>query len=139
MKIENKIYLKRLIIFSIAIGLCLTTIQIGAVSTTKSDNFVRLVNRHDTPIPEKITKSEISIPLTANNIKTLSNIPVVSTEDDEIHPAITKYGNNLLFGGYTRQLAKCHLVNSSRYRSSTRAMSLQSGQTRRTSSSCAKL
>ena len=100
---KNKIF-KTLVISVIVLGLCFTTIQIGAMSTTQlSDEFVRPVYRKNIPLPEKVTMSEIKFPLTVENNYLPTDIPVASTEDSDIHPAITNYGNGLLFGGYTRQ------------------------------------
>jgi len=102
---KNKLIFKKLVIFTIISGLCLASIQISAMSTIKSEDFVRTIYRTNIPIPEKLIKSEIKFPLTSKRISTLANIPVATTEATEVHPALTTYGNNLLFGGYTSQLS----------------------------------
>ena len=98
----NSIF-NRLAIFAIAIGLCLTAIQIGAISTTSSqDSYVKTLIRKNIPNPIKLEKSELNIPLTSNQIIKSSDIPVVSSEDDE---TLTTFGENLIFGGFTRQFS----------------------------------
>jgi len=64
---------------------------------------VREVYQNNMPIPRSIERSELNIPLVAKNIPHPKNIPVVSTEENEAHPAITAYGSGLLWGGFTTQ------------------------------------
>jgi len=103
---KNMNIFKRLVIFSIALGLCFTAIQIGAISTTSSqEDFVKPLIRKNIPVPIKLEKKEINIPLAFNYEQKLTDIPVVSSDDAEIHPTLTTYGDNLIFGGFTRQLS----------------------------------
>jgi hypothetical protein len=103
---EKKRKLRKLVIFAIAMGLCLTAIQIGAMSTThSSEEFVRKISWNNVPTPEKLVMKESGIPLTSKHMFLPTDVPVVSTEDSEIHPTLTMYGDGLLFGGYTRSLS----------------------------------
>ena len=56
-----------------------------------------------TPVPQSAQKNEITVPLAIKRTVLPMDIPVVSTTDNEIHPAITRYGSGLLWGGYSLQ------------------------------------
>jgi len=103
---EKKGKLRKLVIFAIAMGLCLTAIQIGAMPTIhSSEDFVRKISWNNVPIPKKLEMKENEISLTAEHGFLPADIPGVSTDDLEIHPALTTYGNGLLFGGFTRKIS----------------------------------
>ena len=103
---EKKGKFRKLVIFAIAMGLCLTAIQIGAMSTTRSsEEFVRKISWNNAPTPEKLAMKESGVPLTSKYISLPTDMPIVSTEDSEIHPTLAMYGDGLLFGGYTRSLS----------------------------------
>jgi len=103
---KKKEKLRKLVIFTIAMGLCLTAIQISAMSTThSSEEFVRHLSWNSVPTPEKLVMTESEVPLTSKHMFLPTDIPVASTDDLEIHPTLTTYGDGLIFGGYTRKLS----------------------------------
>jgi len=97
--------IQRLLIYAITIAFCLTALQISVISDdTQGESIARDVYVDYHPEPQSMQQSEITIPLT-RPVHTTLNMPVVNTEDDELHPAITTYANGLLWGGYTLELS----------------------------------
>jgi hypothetical protein len=66
-------------------------------------NKINIKTWDSTPVPQSAQKSEITVPLAIKRTVLPMDIPVVSTTDNEIHPAITRYGSGLLWGGYSLQ------------------------------------
>ena len=92
--------------YAIAIGLVLTTVQISAGTTSRSSEIIPIqVFKNKFPVPQSTQKSEVTSPLASKQTVLPMDIPVVSTTDNEIHPAITRYGSGMLWGGYTLQLS----------------------------------
>ncbi len=73
------------------------------INENKVDTFRVFNNKFS--IPQSTQKSEVTLPLAIKQTVLPMDIPVVSTTDNEIHPAITRYGSGLLWGGYTLQLS----------------------------------
>ena len=74
-------------------------------TSISSEVITTQVFNNKSPIPQSAQMSEVTIPLVVKHTAIPTNIPVTSTEDDEIHPAITMYGGGLLWGGYTTQVS----------------------------------
>jgi hypothetical protein len=105
-KMKEKKIFYMMLAYTIVIGLVLTAVQISAFTTSTSPEVTAIkVFTDKSPMPQSAQKSEVTIPLVAKQTVLPTDIPVVSTSDDEIHPAITMYGNGLLWGGYTTQLS----------------------------------
>jgi hypothetical protein len=99
---RKKTKYRRLVVIALIIGICVTTIQIGAVSTTNSisekrtssDYFKRIVNEKY-PASDTLTKERAII----KNIKPIvcsAGTSIIETELDCQNPAITANGNDIL-------------------------------------------
>ncbi len=106
---KKKGIFRRLVIFTVVIGLCITALQIGAVSTTISSSESGITKmdfsglkkeKHliDETLTEKKTMS-IELNPTANYIGS----SIISTEEDCQNPAIATYGNDILVMGEESQ------------------------------------
>jgi hypothetical protein len=92
----------RLIAFAIVIGLCMTALKIGAISTTttssdytitKIDSTRLIKERH--ALSKTITK-EKTMPVEFNPIASYADTPVITTENDCQNPAIAARGSDIL-------------------------------------------
>ena len=93
----------RLVIFTVVIGLCITALQIGAVSTTISNSAEYEIYKIDSThsikekrqIDKTLTKVN-TVPIELNPRTSYRGIPIITTEEDCQNPAIATYSNNIL-------------------------------------------
>jgi hypothetical protein len=99
---KKKALFRRLVVFAVLSTLCMTAIQIGAMSTTNqsyensiSEGIIKRVVNEKRSDSRTLMKEKIDI----KNIYTMSyseNIPIIGTDMDCQNPAITSNGNDIL-------------------------------------------
>ena len=99
---KKKGIFKRLVIFTVVIGLCITALQIGAVSTTISSSEYEISKIDSTcsikekrQIDKTLTKDK-TVPIEFNPTTSYGDAPIITTEEDCQNPAIAVKGNNIL-------------------------------------------
>ena len=106
---KKKTIFRRLVAFAVITGLCMTAIQIGAMSTTNSSYEHSIIEQNI----KSVVKEKNSIGKTFTMEKTMTkniypmgyseNIQIIGTEMDCQNPAITANGNDILVIGEESQ------------------------------------
>jgi hypothetical protein len=98
---KNNVF-KRLVIFAVVIGLCMTALQISALSTIISSSEHRISKidsahfiRGKHSLSRTLTKEKI-VPLEFNHATFNGDIPIIMTENNCQNPAIANDGSNIL-------------------------------------------
>ena len=106
MTIKHTNISRKLVILLITGALCFTAFQLSSAYDTQQDSlvqiedFIKPISLKTYPLPQSSESKKITMPKT--DLPYTSNIPVINSEEDEMHPTLAIDTSGGLFGAFTQ-------------------------------------